>query len=227
MILAPEDEGGMESRKRIGATGSLALAALVFAAPAALAHPHVTVTVRTIVTLNAAGEIAALRHAWTFDEPFSAYSTMGLDKNKDGKLDREELAELAKINVESLHEYGFFSFLKKGKSAAAYGDVRDYHLDHDGKALTLHFTLPVAKNAPPIRDAKLEVYDPSYFVAFEFAAEKPVIVEGGALACTAQVTPPSASVTARLSQLGESFFQSMQPNAGTAEWAIPVRFACR
>lgn len=210
-----------------GATIAIGLAVLTGAAPNALAHPHVTVTVKTHVIINDAGEIASLRHAWTFDEPFSAYSTMGLDKNKDGRIDRDELAELAKINVESLHEYGFFSFLKKGKTGAEYGAAQDYYLEHDGKALTLHFTLPVEKNRPAIRDARLEVYDPTYFVAFEFAKDKPVTVDGGKLSCTASITPPSASVTARLSQLGENFFQSMSQNSGTAEWAIPVRFACK
>lgn len=191
----------------------------------ARAHPHVQVSVRTAIILNDAGEIAALRHAWTFDEAFSAFSTTGLDTNKDGKLDREELAPLAKINVESLHEYGFFSFLKKGKEAAEFGDVKDYHLSHDGKALTLHFTLPVGKKLPAAKDARLEVYDPSYFVAFEFDKTSPVSVEGGKSPCAAKLTQPNASVVSRLSQMGESFFQSM--NGANADWATVVRFECK
>ncbi len=47
---------------------------------------------------------------------FSAFSHHRLDKNKDGKFDREELAELAQVNVESLSEYEYFSFLKKGRA---------------------------------------------------------------------------------------------------------------
>ena len=203
-----------------------------FAGGAALAHPHVQVSVKTVVVLDDAGEITALRHAWTFDEPFSAFSTTGLDTNKDGKLDRDELAALAQVNVESLHEYDFFSYLSqgksKGKSKSGFGAVKDYYLSHDGKALTLHFTLPVENNRFPVRDARLEVYDPSYFVAFEFEKTAPVSVEGGKLACTAHITPPSASVTSRLSQMSESFFQSLNSaGSGSAEWAIPVRFECK
>jgi ABC-type uncharacterized transport system substrate-binding protein len=184
------------------------------------------VSVRTIVVLSGEATITELRHAWTFDEPFSAYATTGMDTNKDGKLDRAELQDLAKVNVESLGEYGFFTFLKKAKKASEFGAVKDYWLEHDGKALTLHFTLPVTRNPQPIRDAVLEVYDPTYFVAFDFAKDDPVKVEGGGLACTASISPPKGGVTERLSQLSESFFQSLQPGA-TADWAVPVRFRCK
>lgn len=216
------EAGGM--RHHVAAL--LASLGILAAAAPADAHPHVFVTVRTEVLLGDDGTIAALRHAWTFDEPFSTYATAGMDTNKDGRLDRAELAELAKVNVESLSEYGFFSFLKKGKTNSAFAPPRDYWLEHDGKALTLHFTLPVEKQPLPIAQSVLEVYDPSYFVAFEFARENPVTVSGGKLACTASIKPPSAAVTQRLSQLSESFFQSLQPG-GQAEWAIPVRFTCQ
>ncbi len=209
----------------------LLTAALLGGAGAAFAHPHVLVSVKTVVVLDDAGEIAALKHAWRFDDAFSAFSTTGLDINKDGKLDKGELAALAQVNVESLQEYEFFTFLKKGsdrksKEKSGFGSVKDYFLAHDGTALTLHFTLPVEKNKVAVRDARLEVYDPSYFVAFDFDKATPVTVEGGRLACTAKVSQPPASVTGRLSQMSESFFQSMN-QGGDAEWAIPVRFECK
>lgn len=192
----------------------------------ARAHPHVIVGVRTIAVINDRGEIEALKHAWKFDEAFSTFSTTGLDKNGDGKLDRDELADLAKVNVESLHEYAFFSFIRKGKEQSEFGAVKDYWLSHDGKNLTLHFTLPVSKNALRIQDARLEVYDPTFFVAFDFEKDSPVTVEGGKLTCTADISAPKTGVTERLSKLGESFFQSL--NAGSnAEWAVPVRFTCK
>jgi ABC-type uncharacterized transport system substrate-binding protein len=204
-----------------------ALIALLGSGMMASAHPHVQVAVRSVVVLDDAGEITAIRHAWKFDEAFSAFSTTGLDTNKDGKLDREELASLAQVNVESLSEYAFFTFLRKGKEASEFGAVKDYHLVHDGKALTLHFTLPVEKKKLAIKEARLEVYDPSYFVAFEFEKEAAVTVEGGKLACTASIKPPSAAVTSRLSQMSETFFQSMNSGSGTTDWAIPVRFECK
>lgn len=205
----------------------LGAAALLMGAFAAKAHPHVQVSVKSVVVLDDAGEITAVRHAWTFDEAFSAFSTAGLDTNKDGKLDRAELASLAQVNVESLSEYAYFTYLRKGKETSEFSAVKDYYLAHDGKALTLHFTLPVEKKKLAVKEARFEVYDPSFFVAFEFAKETPVTVEGGKLACTANIKQPSAGVTSRLSQMGESFFESFKPGSGTAEWAVPVRFECK
>lgn len=208
-------------------SAALIAASALLAAGAALAHPHVQVSVKSVVMLDDAGEITAIRHAWTFDEAFSAFSTAGLDTNKDGRLDREELASLAQVNVESLSEYAYFTFLRKGKEASEFGAVKDYYLAHDGKALTLHFTLPVEKKKLPVKEARLEVYDPSFFVAFDFAKDAPVSVEGGKLACTASIKAPAAGVTSRLSQMSESFFDSFKPGSGTAEWAVPVRFECK
>lgn len=193
-----------------------------FLAPTpARAHPHVTVTVKTVVITDEKGMVTALRHAWTFDEAFSAYSTTGLDKNRDGKLDREELSDLAKVNVESLGEYGYFSDLKTGKAKAEFGEVTDYFLAHDGKALTLHFTLPV-RPPPDIRKAKLEVYDPSYFVAFGYAPENPVTVEG--LACKARVNTPRGEAIGRLSKLSEADFANGL--SGASDWASAITFEC-
>ena len=221
--------GRSENRRALAALAFLATAAA--AVSPASAHPHVQVTVRTVVVLDQRGEIEALRHAWTFDEAFSAFSTAGLDTNKDGRLDSAELADLARLNVESLSEYAYFSFvrtgLRKTGGKAEFSPVTAYRLEHDGRNLTLHFTLPVANARLPVRDARLEVYDPSYFVAFDFAREQPVTVEGGTLSCTAEIKPPPPSVTSRLSQLGESFFSSMNTAGDSAEWATPVRFTCK
>ncbi|HUN12111.1 MAG TPA: DUF1007 family protein [Rhabdaerophilum sp.] len=199
---------------------------LLAGAGTASAHPHVLVSVRTTTVINDQGEVEALKHAWKFDDAFSTFSTQGLDKNGDGKFDREELADLAKVNVESLSEYGYFSFIRRGKDQAEFGSVKDYWLSHDGKNLTLHFTLPLAGKPFRIQDIRLEVYDPTFFVAFDFEKDNPVTVEGGKLACTTNIAPPKTGVTERLSKLGESFFQSMNAGAN-ADWAVPVRFTCQ
>ena len=69
-------------------------------AQSAAAHPHVWVSARAQVIFDANGEIEAIRNAWTFDEMYSAFVTEG--QAKDGQLmTKEELAPLAKTNVES------------------------------------------------------------------------------------------------------------------------------
>lgn len=151
---------------------SIALITLM-AAPA-VAHPHVWVDSASEILFDKSGRIVAIRHHWRFDEGFSAYAIQGLDTNEDGKYSREELDPLAQVNVESLSEYDFFTFMSVGKKDIDFSEPRDYWLDLDAGQLTLHFTLPLTKPAKPDAAAILEVYDPEYFVAFELPSTEAV-----------------------------------------------------
>ena len=46
------------------------------------------------------GSVTGVRHAWTFDDMFSAFATTGIQAKTKGQFTREELAPLAKVNVE-------------------------------------------------------------------------------------------------------------------------------
>src|ERR1035437_5250371 len=70
----------------------------------AQAHPHVWVTMHTELVYTPVGRMTGVRHAWAFDDMFSAFATQGLESKEKGKFTREELAPLAKVNVESLKE---------------------------------------------------------------------------------------------------------------------------
>ena len=95
--------------------------ALLAASGAANAHPHVWVAVRSEVVFAPNGKIIGLRHAWEFDEMYSAFAVQGL--GKDGKPPtREELAPLAKTNVESLAEFEFFTFAKQAGAKVKFKD---------------------------------------------------------------------------------------------------------
>ena len=75
----------------------------------AAAHPHVWITVETTVLYDK-GAFTGLQHKWTFDEFYTAMAIEGLDKNKDGIYDREELSELAKVNIDGLKEFAYFTY---------------------------------------------------------------------------------------------------------------------
>ena len=64
------------------AIGGLALAGT------AQAHPHVWVTMKETVLYDK-GTITGLQQAWTFDELYTQQAIEGLDKNGDGKYDRD------------------------------------------------------------------------------------------------------------------------------------------
>ncbi|MGN6461469.1 MAG: DUF1007 family protein, partial [Pseudolabrys sp.] len=144
--------------------------ALFCAVPAtdALAHPHVWVTIRSQILYAPDGTVTGVRHAWTFDDMFSAFATQGLPQQTKGQFTREELASLAKVNVTSLREYGFFTYAKADGKAFVFEEPKDYWLDYKDAALTLNFVLP-AKQPVKAKQLEIEVYDETFFVAFELA----------------------------------------------------------
>src|ERR1700687_3099046 len=111
--------------------GQAVLAALFLLAciASASAHPHVWVTAKSELVYSPDGKLKEIRHVWTFDDMFSAFAAQGLDTNNDGKLSREELADLAKTNVESLKEFGYFTVSKKGEKPLEFEDPVDYYLE--------------------------------------------------------------------------------------------------
>ena len=168
----------------------------------AAAHPHVWVTFHSEVLYAADGSMTGVRHAWTFDDMFSAYALQGIPHAKKGQYSREELASLAQTNVDSLKEYGYFTYARTETKKLKFADAVDYWLDYKDAALTLYFTLPL-KAAAAAKAIKIEIYDPSIFVDFEFAKDSPVSL-GGAPQCLVTYDlphQPTPTEQARLSQL--------------------------
>ncbi len=181
----------------------LAAVLLAFAGPAA-AHPHVFVDARAEIVFDGEGRIAAIRNIWQFDEAFSSYATLNLDADGDGTFSAEELDPLAKVNIESLQEFAFFTYLRVGDTEIDFSPPSEYFLRYDGVRLTLYYTLPLQQPAVLTTPAMLEVFDPEYFVAFTFAGDVPAVLDGAPEGCTATFHPPQeldAQTMAILSQI--------------------------
>ena len=166
--------------RRMTASIRVFLAALVTCAFTGLAqaHPHVWITMNTELVYAPDGKITGMRHAWSFDDMFSAFATQGLESKVKGEFTREELAPLAKVNVESLKEYDYFTYATADGGKAELGDpLPGYWLDYKDAVLTLHVTLPF-KQPVKAKELKIEVYDPTIFVDFAFAKDKPVQLVG-------------------------------------------------
>jgi ABC-type uncharacterized transport system substrate-binding protein len=105
-----------------------ALAATFNSAAPAAAHPHVWVSVQTTVIYEN-GTVKALHHRWLFDEFYSSMAVEDLDANKDGVYDRSELAELAKVNIEGLKEFGYFTAVTLGNQAVPLSAPSEYWME--------------------------------------------------------------------------------------------------
>ena len=160
---------------------TLALALLMAAgsdAPA-LAHPHVWTTMRSMILFTPAGLVRGVRVSWTFDEAYTKFAVDGLDANGDGSYSSDELAPLTALNLQSLKTYGYFVFFRKNGDVVKIGDAADPAQAYAHGRLTLQFTLPLLQPLDPRKDeVKLKVYDPEFFIDFEYAKKDPVAVSG-------------------------------------------------
>lgn len=211
----------------------LVLSAVLLAYPIspAAAHPHVWVDAASEIVFDESGQITAVRHHWRFDEAFSAFAAQGLDTDGDGRLSKAELQPLAQVNVESLSEYEFFTWLGIGEYSAGFSAPVDYWLDEQDGFLTLHYTLPLARPLKPSGEVVLEVGDPEYFVAFSLPSEEAVRLVDAPAGCTLTVqlakelSPQAQAALATIGPDQRELPPELQELAAGTENA--ARVACR
>jgi ABC-type uncharacterized transport system substrate-binding protein len=184
------------------------------AAGAAQAHPHVWVKMKSQLIYAPDGRITGVRHAWSFDDMFSTFATQGIEAKTKGQFSREELAPLAKTNVESLKEYDYFTYATAdGEKVPLTDPLPDYWLDYKDHILTLNFTLPF-KTPVKAKELNLDIFDPSIFVDFAFDKATPVHLVGAPAACKLDVALPREMTFAEGKKLSE--IPADQPNTSMA-----------
>ncbi len=93
------------------------------------AHPHIFVEARSKLVIDASGKAAAVEHVFRFDDAYSAFAIQGFDADGDGQFSRDELAELAKVNIESMEEFGYFTFGDNGRVELDFTMPQTYWLE--------------------------------------------------------------------------------------------------
>ena len=158
---------------------------------------------------------------------FSAFATQGIESKEKGKFTREELAPLAKINVESLKEFDYFTYAtadgnkaRAGRSAA--GLLARLTTD---QVLTLNFTLPF-KTPVKAKELKIEIYDPTIFVDFAFAKKDPVQLVGAPASCKLDVVLPREMTFAEGKALSADPRRPAEYDRWPGARSSPTRFWC-
>jgi ABC-type uncharacterized transport system substrate-binding protein len=198
--------------------------ALAIGPRVAQAHPHVWITATSELLYAADGSVTGVRHAWTFDDMFSTYALQGMESKTRGVYTHEELAPLAQTNVESLKEFGYFTFAKADGKKQKFEEPVDYFLEFKDGLLTLHFTLPL-ETPVKSKELALEVFDPTFFVDFKFADKEPVRLVGAPATCQISFHRPNDG-SARAQTLGEQNFMNGENSNFGAMFANKIAVAC-
>jgi ABC-type uncharacterized transport system substrate-binding protein len=199
---------------------------LLAAVGVARAHPHVWVTMTSELVYAPDGSVTGVRHAWAFDDMFSAFATQGIETKQKGVFTREDLAPLAQVNVDSLKDFDYFTAARANGKKAEFDGPADYWLEYKNEVLVLHFTLPFkAPVTAPRLD--LEIYDPTYFVDFTLAEKDPVKLVDAPAQCKLTVVQPTDASASANAPANEQFFNSLDAasNYG-AQFANKISVKC-
>lgn len=211
-----------------------ALAILTWAAASpAQAHPHVWIEMQSEVIFDAQGLISGVKLTWTFDDGYAQVALDGLDTNGNGIYDPAELEPLTRENLESLKDYDYFTHVRFGGKAQAMGAPAESSQTYSDDKLRLQFQLPLVTPVDPTKgEFVLKVYDPEFYISFNYLADATVAVTGSMPAACKPVlkpVPTDAEVEqtrAMLSTKGPDWKPEEAEDFG-ALFAQPVTIQCQ
>ncbi|WP_263833905.1 DUF1007 family protein [Sulfurospirillum oryzae] len=119
------------------------------------AHPHVFIDTKVQVLPD------KIILTWSFDEMSSAMLMDDYDKNKDKKLDANEVAFMEKDHFKTLEPYSYFMHMSNGKDEFDLKRFSDFNATFDGKKLIYTFAIP----KPKFKKYELRFYDAEMYVA--------------------------------------------------------------
>ncbi len=209
---------------------SLCLAGLAFLAPVtAVAHPHIFAEARLEIVAGDDGTVSELRNVWRFDEMFSASVVMDFDKNANGQLDPDELAEIGQTVLESLEEFSYYTTITEdGKNVKVVRpDV--INVDYQDGQLLMFFSLKPVETMPLKGKLTFGVYDPTMYASMDFAADSDIVTVGDTFAACrkAVVRPDPDQVLAdNQANLTDAFFDDPTGTDMSKLFATRLEVSC-
>lgn len=177
----------LRSRLRSGLIG---LVVLAMPCPC-LAHPHVRISVAVSFEVRS-GTLTAIREKWTFDEAFKKSTIEQHDKNGNGKLDADELKQFMRLSAATMKRFSNFTTVGDGKTIASLAEAVFARVDMDTTRPVIEFNVALLKPLTLGKSLMIEIYDPTYFSAFEIAGPEAISVDSdGTSTCSVNLTAPA------------------------------------
>jgi ABC-type uncharacterized transport system substrate-binding protein len=180
---------------RLRRASILAVLALTSVSQAVLAHPHVRISAEVSVVVEK-GAIVALKHRWTFDEEFRRSNFDEFDVDQNGILEESELSAFRELSLDTLKRFDSFTVVSSGGAKIKLKEPAAVRFDMQATKPVYEFE--VALRVPvPSMEAKttVEVYDPTYFSAFQFPSDHAITIEAkdGTICSASLASPQRAS----------------------------------
>ncbi|EJF90564.1 DUF1007 family protein [Bartonella tamiae] len=184
------------------------------------AHPHIFVDAYLNIKVNNSAVMTSMTQKWIFDPIFSSGVVLDFDKNGDRKLDKDELDEVSKIIKDSLGEYDYFQSLTKDGVTIPIAAPDFIKAEIIKQQLVLSFTVtPVTKtNLEKGHKYNFSLYDPTFYVAVDFAKQQNLTVTGLPSYCVSNFIRPDIDkvLSTDYSQQTEDFFNDPQQSFNLA-----------
>ena len=148
---------------------ALAALTLSLAPLPALAHPHIFIDAGIAFIFNDAGQLAAVKVDWSYDDFYTMVQLddMGIDKDGDGVITVKEQEKLTGFDTQWLDGFeGDLAVTFADERITLGGATQATAELIDGRLLTTHiryFDKPLDMTKG---DISLRVYDPTYYTAY-------------------------------------------------------------
>jgi tRNA threonylcarbamoyladenosine biosynthesis protein TsaE len=181
-------------RSRVAALLAATLVCGVCSASAE-AHPHIWIRGKATLEFEA-GKVAAIRHEWTFDDFFSNALIEDFDKNRDKKLDGDEIKAMHDNAFVSLKDFGYFTHARAGGKPITIEKTKDFsaEIGRDGKVVYRFLALLPQPVDPRSTTFDASVHDHTYYVDVALDPVTSVSLNGeGSAGCKPQPSEESGS----------------------------------
>jgi len=161
--------------------------------------------------LDAAGRVTAIEQQWLFDEFYTVVALDGLKTPADDKDPR--LVELARVNLENLRPYGYFTEVRADGAKVTLGTVKEFETALRSGRLWLRFIVPLDRPLDPRKDlVNFSVFDPAYYIEILHLKDDVIAFQGTAAnACYGRIMPPKVAVSSSRSPVLVGYSQSPSP----------------
>ncbi len=140
------------------------------------AHPHVFIEQNLKIIFDEKG-VAGFNVHWKFDDMFSSMICEDHDVNKNGILEKTEVASIKEKAFSYIAEFDYFIYVKINGNPFQVKYVTDFSAKLDNGKLIYDFFIPCHVSAvKTLKHINIATYDPSYYSAVYFTEHRPFTI---------------------------------------------------